>query len=106
MSSKQRILFICLLLGSFQFQLKAQKVLQATNEMMGGGGSGGMGGFSGGRPAAKKGNDSLQLRDKNADSITIYYKLYNSNEIKKMDTSINDFFVHYPVPYTNYNLGN
>ena len=106
MSFKQRILFICLLTCCFHFQSEAQKVLQTTNQMMGGGGSGGMGGFSGGRPAAKKGNDSLQLRDKNADSITIYYKLYNSNDIKKMDTSINDFFVHYPVPYTNYNLGN
>ena len=38
--------------------------------------------------------DSLQRRDKNADSITIYYKYFNSNEIKKLDTSINDFFVH------------
>ncbi len=53
---------------------------------------------------AKK--DSLQRRDKNADSITIYYKYYNNNEIQKLDTSINDFFVHYPVPYTSYNLGN
>ena len=103
MSFTQRIIFFSLLLCSLHIHVKAQKVLQVTNDMMGGGG---MGGFSGGRPAAKKGNDSLQLRDKNADSITIYYKLYNSNDIKKMDTSINDFFVHYPVPYTNYNLGN
>ena len=98
MSFTQRIIFLSILLCSLQIQVKAQKVLQATNDMMGG--------FSGGRPAAKKGNDSLQLRDKNADSITIYYKLYNSNDIKKMDTSINDFFVHYPLPYTHYNLGN
>lgn len=54
MSSKQRILFICLLICCFHFQLKAQRVLQTTNEMMNGGGGGGMGGFSGGRPAAKK----------------------------------------------------
>jgi hypothetical protein len=50
--------------------------------------------------------DSLQRRDKNADSITIYYKYYNSNEIQKLDSSINDFFKHYPLPYTSYNLGN
>ena len=50
--------------------------------------------------------DSLQRRDKNADSITIYYKYYNNNQIQKLDTSINDFFVHYPVPYTAFNLGN
>ena len=80
MSFSQRIIFLSILLCGLHFQVKAQKVLQATNDMMGGGG---MGGFSGGRPAAKKGNDSLQLRDKNADSITIYYKLYNSNDIKK-----------------------
>ena len=50
--------------------------------------------------------DSLQRRDQNADSITLFYKLYNNNEIRKLDSSINDFFVHYPLPYTNYNLGN
>jgi hypothetical protein len=50
--------------------------------------------------------DSLQRRDKNADSITIYFKYYNNNDIHKLDSSINDFFVHYPLPYTSYNLGN
>jgi hypothetical protein len=50
--------------------------------------------------------DSLQRRDKNADSITIYYKYYNSNEIQKLDSSINDFYLHYPLPYTSYHLGN
>jgi len=50
--------------------------------------------------------DSLQKRDKNADSITLYFKYYNKNEILKLDTSINDFFVHYPLKYTSYNLGN
>lgn len=50
--------------------------------------------------------DSLQKRDQNADSITLFYKLYNNNEIRKLDSSINDFFVHYPLPYTTYNLGN
>ena len=50
--------------------------------------------------------DSLQKRDQNADSITLFYKLYNNNDIRKLDSSINDFFVHYPLPYTTYNLGN
>lgn len=50
--------------------------------------------------------DSLKRRDKNEDSITIYYKLYNSNEIQKLDSSINDFFKHYPMLYTSYHLGN
>lgn len=51
-------------------------------------------------------SDSLQKRDQNADSITIFYKLYSSNIALKLDSSINDFFVHYPLPYTTYNLGN
>jgi hypothetical protein len=66
-----------------------------------GGGNKGIGGRGPG-----KGGDSLQKRDQNADSITIYYKLYNSNEIKKLDSSINDFYKRFPVPYTSYNLGN
>lgn len=103
MSFKQHIFLIGLMLCSFHFHVKAQRLLETTNAMMGGGG---MGGFSGGSRNTKKGNDSLQLRDKNADSITIFYKLYNSNEIVKLDTSINDFFAHYPVPYTHYSLGN
>lgn len=49
---------------------------------------------------------NFEKRDKNADSITIYYKLYNRSEIKKLDSSINDFYIHYPLPYTNYHLGN
>lgn len=53
-----------------------------------------------------KGTDSLQKRDQLADSITIYYKYYNTNELRKLDTTVNDFFVHYPLPYTSYQLGN
>lgn len=56
--------------------------------------------------ANSQSTDSLQKRDQNADSITIFYKWYNTNDIKKLDSSINDFFVHYPLPYTSYNLGN
>jgi len=56
--------------------------------------------------ASGESSDSLQRRDQNADSITLFYKLYNNNEIRKLDSSINDFFVHYPLPYTNYTLGN
>ena len=64
-------------------------------------------GMNGGqRISNNKSPDSLQKRDQNADSITIYYKYYNKTEIRKLDTSVNDFFVHYPVPYTSYNLGN
>ena len=61
----------------------------------------------GGRMSGTSGaGDSLQKRDKNADSITIFYKLYNSNEIKQHDSSINDFYKRFPLPYSYYNLGN
>jgi hypothetical protein len=63
----------------------------------------GMGGRMSGTATA---GDSLQKRDKNADSITIFYKLYNRNEIKQHDSSINDFYKRFPLPYTYYNLGN
>ena len=63
------------------------------------------GGISGSASKGTK-NDSLQRRDQFADSITIFYKYYNSNDAHALDTSINDFFVHYPVPYTSYTLGN
>ena len=65
-----------------------------------------MSGMGGRMMGAKTGGDSLQRRDKNADSITIFYKLYNSNEIKQHDSSVNDFYKRFPVPYTYYNLGN
>ncbi len=67
--------------------------------------SGGFG-MTNNRNSKIKGGDSLQRRDQNADSITIFYKLYNTNDIKKLDSSVNDFFVHFPYNYTNYNLGN
>jgi hypothetical protein len=90
-------LFIVLLL--IQGLVHAQQPLQVIN-------SGGNYGQAGRGVQTPKKTDSLQRRDKNADSITIYYKFYNNNEIQKLDSSINDFYAHYPIPYTSYNLGN
>jgi hypothetical protein len=79
----------------------------ASAQFSGSGGFNRMGAFNGGgKTGNAKGTDSLRHRDKNEDSITIYYKLFNNNDIKKLDTSINDFFVHMPYNYTVYNLGN
>ena len=78
-------LFSCLLVG----QLKAQNM--RFNSFSGGGGGG---------------TDSLQKRDKSEDSIAIYYRLYNSLVIQKMDTSVSDFYSKFILPYTNYHLGN
>ena len=90
-------LFIVLLLT--HGLVHAQQPLQVIN-------SGGNYGQAGRGVQTPKKTDSLQRRDKNADSITIYYKFYNNNEIQKLDSSINDFYAHYPIPYTSYNLGN
>lgn len=50
--------------------------------------------------------DSLEKRDKKEDSIAIYYRLYNSLAIQLLDTSINDFYSKFILPYSNYHLGN
>jgi len=89
----KRILFCLVVVALFQIETSAQNFSNALRPM-------------GNSNTNRENKDSLQKRDQNADSITLFYKLYNNNEIRKLDSSINDFFVHYPLPYTNYNLGN
>ena len=96
MFSKKSILFFVLLLTLVQYEVNAQTPIGEFDTPAR------PGSFS---PKGKK-TDSLQKRDQLADSITLYYKYYNTNELSKLDTSINDFFIHYPIPYTAYNLGN
>ena len=86
----KRILFICCFTSCLFFgQLSAQNM--RFNSFGGGGGGT---------------TDSLQKRDKAEDSIAIYYRLYNNLAIQNMDTSVNDFFSKFILPYSNYNLGN
>ena len=60
-----------------------------------------------GRPIKKQtGNDSLQRRDRFADSITIYYRYFDSTRARSIDSSINDFTTRFPLPYYYHNLGN
>ena len=60
-----------------------------------------------GRPIKKNtGNDSLQRRDRNVDSITIFYKYFDSSRLRKLDSSINDFTTRFPLPYYYHHLGN
>lgn len=60
-----------------------------------------------GRPMKKNtGNDSLQRRDRNADSITIFYKYFDSSRLRTIDSSINDFTTRFPLPYYYHTLGN
>lgn len=60
-----------------------------------------------GRPfATDTTNQVLEKRDRFADSISIYYKYFDSSIIRSFDSSINDFFTRYPVPWTYIDLGN
>ena len=89
----KRILFCLVIVVLLHIETSAQKFGNALRPI-------------GKSNASGESTDSLQRRDQNADSITLFYKLYNNNEIRKLDSSINDFFVYYPLPYTNYTLGN
>ncbi len=51
-------------------------------------------------------NQTLQHRDKYADSITISYRYLDSTHLNKIDSSINDFYSRYPVPWWYNDLGN
>jgi hypothetical protein len=52
------------------------------------------------------GRDSLLRRDINADSITIYFRYFDSTRIRYFDSSINDFTARFPLPAHYVNLGN
>ncbi len=50
--------------------------------------------------------DSLQRRDPAEDSITIYYRYFDSTRIRYLDSNINDFSRRFPLPYYSTHLGN
>ena len=52
------------------------------------------------------GGDSLQRRDKYEDSITVFFKYLDSTSYGKLDSSIKDFRLRYPIPAANIYLGN
>ncbi len=51
-------------------------------------------------------NESLTHRNQYEDSITIFFHYWDSTRIDKIDSSINDFYSRFPVPWTDYDLGN
>jgi hypothetical protein len=63
---------------------------------------------SSGRPVtnASSRGDTLLHRDINADSITIFYRYFDSTRIRYLDSSINDFTTRYPLPSHYVHLGN
>ncbi len=60
-----------------------------------------------GRPIKKDTtNLSLQHRDPLADSITISFRYFDSTQVRKLDSSIGDFYARFPIPYYYADLGN
>ena len=80
---------------------------QRLNRLQSGGGIGQgntpRGGPSGGGAARK---DSLEKRDFFADSITIFYRFFDSTRNRILDSSINDFNTRFPLAFTYHHLGN
>lgn len=50
--------------------------------------------------------DSLNRRNASEDSITIYFRVYDSSRIQKIDSSVNDFYKRFPFAWHQYHLGN
>lgn len=50
--------------------------------------------------------DSLRHRDRNEDSITIWYRFLDSTKTGLLDSSVNDFTRRFPIPATHIYLGN
>jgi hypothetical protein len=103
-----RFLFCCLLLIVIAGHVNGQ-VLRGLNRT--GIGTGNQTSYdSSGRAitnqSASRGGDSLVHRDSNADSITIYYRYFDSSRVRYLDSSINDFTTRYPLPAYYVNLGN
>jgi hypothetical protein len=65
------------------------------------------GGSSGNSSANKSNNkkDSLQHRDPFADSLTIYYRYFDSTRNRRIDSSISDFYSRLPMGPTYHTLG-
>ncbi len=97
------IIFILLLVGNKQLLAQVRSSGQLTNLQQGSN----MTYDSQGRPIKRStGKDSLQRRDRNADSITIFYHYYDSTRLRTLDSSINDFTTRFPLPYYYHTLGN
>jgi hypothetical protein len=76
------------------------------NNTRGGGGSG-LSYDNQGRPMRRgSGGDSLKKRDNLADSITIFFRYFDSTRTRRFDSTLNDYSLRSPIPYTHYNMGN
>ena len=97
-----KILFICFI-TLVATKLNAQGTLKSADGTIP---TGNFGNRNSGSFNKNGGDSSFQHRNDAADSITIFYRLYNQNKTKLLDTSISNFNARFPLPNTYYNLGN
>ncbi len=57
-------------------------------------------------PNNNRGNDSLKRRDNTNDSITIFYRYFDSTRVRFIDSSVSNFYDRFPVPQQYIMLGN
>jgi hypothetical protein len=89
-------IFFSLLLSFVIVNAQAQGgLIKGIGNRVGQMGSGGQGG-----------SDSIKARDKFADTLTLRIFYLDSTRPSKLDSSINDFTKHYPIPATYIYLGN
>ncbi|HEX8332261.1 MAG TPA: putative porin [Segetibacter sp.] len=55
---------------------------------------------------ATQGSDSLRRRDNTSDSITIYYRYFDSSRNRNLDSAIGNFYNRFPLPAHYVHLGN
>ncbi|MER3471432.1 MAG: hypothetical protein C4330_08865 [Chitinophagaceae bacterium] len=94
-----RKIFLLLLLFSIGKSLSAQRIL--TNAA-----NGNLPGLGQGRSGSPTGNDSLKHRTGLEDSITISYRFLDSARRYKIDSSINEYTIRFPIPSKYLYLGN
>jgi hypothetical protein len=107
-----RLAAVCIILSlcfiSLVKQAAAQQQYGQSGRFSGAGASSGNVSYDrNGRPIPNQPKqDSLQHRDRYADSITIFYRHFDSTKIRKIDSSLNNFTRRFPQPYNYYTLGN
>lgn len=108
MNVKKLLSFLfCVVLFTAPFIVHAQIPQDFDRSDLNGSDTSGIGYDSQGRPIRRQtGNDSLKHRDPNEDSITIFFRFFDSSRVRKLDSSINDFGTRFPTPYYYTDLGN
>jgi len=107
-AGKFLLILIALLLTQQSLFAQRTRTVTTTTTSTDGTTTGSIGYDSQGKPILnrKTGKDSLQKRDRFADSLTIYYRYFDSSRIRYIDSSVSDFTTRFPQPYWYINLGN